>query len=142
MSRGYLVGMMVAALLVVALPVLAQTSEDYGARGEQMMDWMMGSSAHGKFDASLEQEKGSQFVNDIHQTLGRMGSRSLSGNFGTTGMMGMMGAAGMMGGTSLMGANYGTTSLFGWLWVLVWTVNSILLGILMWVLIKKYSGKK
>lgn len=42
----------------------------------------------------------------------------------------------MMGGWGL-----GLLGFWGWLWVIIWTVNSVLLGWLLWVLIKKHSKK-
>ncbi len=124
-------------LFVLALPVFAQTQEeDYRQRGEWMMDIMMGSAAHDEFDTLMEQRRGSQFTDDMHEALGQMGAgiRSSSGNFG---MMGTMPGWGMMGT-----GYYGTVSIFGWLWAIVWSVNSVLIGILLWVLIKKYSKMK
>lgn len=48
----------------------------------------------------------------------------------------------MMGfydGWGMMGAGFGVMSLFGFVWILTWTVNSVLVGWLLWVLIKKHS---
>ena len=53
---------------------------------------------------------------------------------GEWGMMSMMTG----GGTPNAGV-WGTFMTLGWIWTLVWTINSILLGILLWRLIKKYS---
>lgn len=50
---------------------------------------------------------------------------------------GMMGT--MMGYTG--GFGFGLLGFFGWIWAIAWTVNSILLGILLWALIKKYWKK-
>lgn len=47
---------------------------------------------------------------------------------------------GMMSGYA-GGAGFIFFGLLSWLWLIVWTVNSVLLGWLLWVLIKKYSKK-
>ena len=41
-------------------------------------------------------------------------------------------------GLGMMGAG-GGLGLFGLFWILVWTVNSVLVGVLLWTLIKKYA---
>ncbi len=51
------------------------------------------------------------------------------------GMMGGYGAGAAGGGAFLFFA------LLSWVWLIVWTVNSVLLGWLLWVLIKKHSKK-
>lgn len=48
---------------------------------------------------------------------------------------------GMMDGYGASGGLFALHFLIGWIWLIVWTVNSVLLGWLMWVLIKKHTKK-
>ncbi|MBU0531636.1 MAG: hypothetical protein ABIG32_02600 [Candidatus Uhrbacteria bacterium] len=80
-----------------------------------------------EFDQTME-----QFMEQM------MNSQSVgSGSFGMMPMM--MGGWGNLGGGMMGDAGFAATSIFGWLWVIVWTVNSILIGIVLWKLIAKLS---
>ncbi len=51
------------------------------------------------------------------------------------------GRGGMMMGSMMRytgGFGFGLMGVIGWLWAITWTVNSVLIGILLWALIKKY----
>jgi hypothetical protein len=47
---------------------------------------------------------------------------------------------GMMSGYGA-GGGFIFAALVSWLWLIVWTVNSVLIGWLLWVLIKKHTKK-
>lgn len=50
-------------------------------------------------------------------------------------------SGGLNYGPGMMGAGWGAMSFVGLFWGLIWTINSILLGVLLWVLIKKNLKK-
>lgn len=54
-------------------------------------------------------------------------------------MYGMMGNA--MMGIGYGGYGFGLVGFIGWLWLIVWTINSVLIGVLLWKLIEKYAKK-
>lgn len=54
-----------------------------------------------------------------------------SDRYGLSGMMGMMGGYG----------GWFFAPVFGWIWVIVWTANSILVGFLLWAWIKKLAKR-
>lgn len=56
-------------------------------------------------------------------------------------MFGMMGDAMMGIGYGGYGYGFGFLGLIGWLWAVIWTVNSVLIGVLLWKLIEKYTKK-
>ncbi len=132
--RNIAAGVFLAALLLFpALPVLAQNTDQFRERGEWMMDLMLGDRRQ-DFDRDIQSRYGDEFVGRMHESFGRMGvSRMGWGGIAPTGMMGMMSIMSGWGGTS-----GGSAVTIGWLWAIVWTVNSVLLGILLWVLIRRF----
>ncbi|MCC6564109.1 hypothetical protein IT087_04430 [Candidatus Uhrbacteria bacterium] len=48
---------------------------------------------------------------------------------------------GMMNGYGAGGGVFAFHAFVSLLWLLIWTVNSVLVGWLLWVLIKKFSKK-
>lgn len=54
----------------------------------------------------------------------------MTGDYDRVGMMGWGG-----------GLGFGLMSVFGWAWVIIWTVNSVLVGMVLWALVKKLTKK-
>lgn len=143
MMKKYFLAFLVGTAFIFSPAVaLAQSDEEWMQRGEQMMQMMMGSQ-HEAYEQELERQMGSDFVDQMHEAMGRMGDANLSSDtYGgmPLGMMRMMMGSGS--GWGMMGYGSSVGTFIVWIWLTVWTVNSVLVGVLMWVLIKKYSRSK
>ena len=130
MLFGALLGVLLFTVVLAAAPVAAQSRQDFSERGEWMMDMMLG-SRHEDFDKELETRYGAEFLDRMHESMGQMAFRGgmMGGGFAPAGMMGMMGG---------WGGSVGSLAAFGWLWGLVGAVDSVLLGVLLLVLIRRF----
>lgn len=132
MKNIFLSVLLAVAFFAPSLPAAAQTADQFRERGEWMLDMMMG-SRRPDFEKDLGSRYGDEFVGRMYESMGKAG--------GSWGTRGLLIPGGMMGMMSMMGAGYGlgnAAGIFGWLWAVVWTVNSVLLGVLLWVLIKRF----
>lgn len=132
------------------------TDENYEALGEYFMGLMVG-DAHAAMNAMMVRMMGEEGEAQMHVLMGKRLSGCVPdanaplalgsgfGMMGGAGMMSMMMGGGLRsGGLGMM--PWGTGAALGlglwvWLWALVWFVNSVLLGVLLWALIKKFWKK-
>lgn len=137
------------------------SDENYETLGEYFMGLMAG-NAHAAMNAMMTRMMGEEGEAQMHVLMGKRLSGCVPdadaplafgsgfGMMGGTGMMSMM--AGLPWGGGLRSGGTGMMSWLGtplwagvglwlWLWALVWFVNSVLLGVLLWALIKKFWKK-
>jgi hypothetical protein len=96
-------------LLAVFLAGIASAETDYRALGEKWMDQMMG-DRHEAADKLLEEQMGGQFVDQMHEAMGRM----VSSGRGYT-MMPMM--MSMMNNQPAMPGGWSPSLAGGWFWL-------------------------
>ena len=124
------------------------TDENYASLGEYFMGLMAG-SAHAAMNAMMTKMMGEEGEEQMHVLMGKRLSGCVPeadaplalgsgfGMMGGTGMMSMMAGLPWGGPSPLPGKGEGWAGL----WALVWFVNSVLLGVLLWTLIKKFWKK-
>lgn len=137
MFKKIAISLTLAASFLISVPTYAQTADQYQQSGINMMSGMMGTQFD-SYQSAWRQQYGDSFVNNMYQAMGQYAQNNPEVTYRFSKMM--SNRYGMMG--SWTGTNFGTIHFFGFIFCLIWIVNSILIGYLLVVLIQKFAHKK